>query len=664
MIAPMTKVQIAIPDTKRDEFLRWLQEEELLHVVENGGDETHDITPTSTSYELAQVQYAIEFIDRIKKELGHEKKRFWQGLIPKPLLASIEELERSYRNLDLEELLADIKKTSDVLATVSAQRHDIKENVASHTPWKRLKITGSQLRNKSNVRHGLLILGIQEEGHFKELMEQLPLAAWQVAHRISDKSGGKLYIEAVVDPSNSRQFDEVIEKTQAQEVILDLGSDRSVSEQIEFWNEESKRLNGEYEELVKKAKSFFKYEKELKHAYDALLNREAREKLEMYITKLSFVSVITGWMPAARLDYVLKTAEKKFPGVSIEQLKVAEDENPPVLLQNARSLQPFEAVTNVYGKPKYSEIDPSPLLSFFFLIAFGFALTDAGYGLLIMLGTSLALKYVPLKRETRKMVRLMFYAGIVTVILGALSGGWFGIVLENLPPSSVKDALLTIKVIDPVSEPIRLLILALIIGIVQLLFATGIKAYSNIKQKNYAAALLDDFAWMSLIVAILTWVAARQGILSSTITQIALWWVYASAAVMILFNGRAYKNIILRLGSGVLSLYGLMSFLSDVLSYSRLLALGLATGIIGLVVNLIGGLISDAVPGIGILLAAVILIFGHIANLAINTLGAFIHSSRLQFVEFFPKFMEGGGLAFKPFGRVVKYVENPREYKD
>ncbi|MDA1169345.1 MAG: V-type ATP synthase subunit I, partial [bacterium] len=111
-----------------------------------------------------------------------------------------------------------------------------------------------------------------------------------------------------------------------------------------------------------------------------------------------------------------------------------------------------------------------------------------------------------------------------------------------------------------------------------------------------------------------------------------------------------------------LSLNGLITFVSDMLSYSRLLALGLATGIIGLVVNLIASMVQDSIPVLGVVLAGAVLLVGHVFNLGINALGAFIHSGRLQFVEFFPKFMEGGGVAFRPFGRIGKYVDNPKDF--
>jgi len=274
----------------------------------------------------------------------------------------------------------------------------------------------------------------------------------------------------------------------------------------------------------------------------------------------------------------------------------------------------------------------------------------------------LAEKYFRLKTGIRKMVRLLFYAGGATTVAGALTGGWFGITLENLPAGEIKSVLLSLKIIDPVSSPMTLLLVAFAIGVVQLLFAWIVRAYDHARQKDYVAMIFDDIVWVLMVVALLMWAGSSRGLVRPNLEQPLLIGVYVLVGIIVLTGGRGFKNPLLKLGGGILSLYGLVSFLSDTLSYSRLLALGLATGIIALVVNMIGGMIMEAIPGVGWLVAAVVLLGGHIFNLAINALGAFIHSGRLQFVEFFPKFLEGGGGAYRPFGRVSKYVDNPKEF--
>lgn len=166
---------------------------------------------------------------------------------------------------------------------------------------------------------------------------------------------------------------------------------------------------------------------------------------------------------------------------------------------------------------------------------------------------------------------------------------------------------------------------------------------------------MDTGSWAFMLTGIGFFIISAAGVLPAPAQTIGQWWVILGAVILILTQGRDKKNPIARVLSGVLSLYGLVSYMSDILSYSRLLALGLATTIIALAVNVIVDL-AAGMPYIGWLVAIVIFIGGHVFNLVINTLGSFIHSGRLQFVEFFSKFMEGGGKEFQAFGKKNKYV--------
>ncbi len=182
--------------------------------------------------------------------------------------------------------------------------------------------------------------------------------------------------------------------------------------------------------------------------------------------------------------------------------------------------------------------------------------------------------------------------------------------------------------------------------------------YWQFKQKEYLKGILDSGLWMLLISSLVAWVAVKQLAPDLAINAVLKYLTLTFALALVFTQGRHQKNPFLKLGSGIMSLYSLVAYMGDMLSYSRLLALGLATGIIALVINLIAVIFKDMLPSfLGLLVAGIILLIGHLFNLAINVLGSFIHSSRLQFVEFFPKFMEGGGPRFKALKRESKYVE-------
>jgi len=401
-------------------------------------------------------------------------------------------------------------------------------------------------------------------------------------------------------------------------------------------------------------------EHDIRFAYDALLHRQEREIASEHMRNSTYTTVLTGWIPTTWTPIFFERMNNAFPDALLEVTDPAEGDKAPVLFQNSSLVKPFEIVTDLYGKPAYHELDPTGKFAIFFLISFGLALTDAGYGIAMMIITFLAERFLHLKRDMQKMMRLLFFGGAITVVLGALTGGWFSINLDALQEGVWKDLLLGVKLIDPLKQPIVLLGFIFAFGIVQLGYAWVVRGIYHWKKGEKEIAIIDDFSWTVLVVTIILSIASANGFILFPV--FFKWVMYAVLAFMVITQGRSSKNIFLRLGGGLLSLNSLIAFVSDMLSYSRLLALGLATGIIGLVVNLIASMVYEGVPVVGIVLAGAVLIVGHVFNLGINALGAFIHSGRLQFVEFFPKFMEGGGVAFRPFGRVGKYVDNPKDF--
>jgi len=196
----------------------------------------------------------------------------------------------------------------------------------------------------------------------------------------------------------------------------------------------------------------------------------------------------------------------------------------------------------------------------------------------------------------------------------------------------------------------------MILGMIQVMVGLGINLQWQWKQGNRQEALLGSGVWLLFLITLILWILANFGILATSLLPIFKVALLSSLALIVLAGTRKTKKWYLKLPLGVLSLYDLVGYFSDVLSYSRLLALGLGTGIIAMVVNLVAKLAVDMVPVFGWVLFVIILIAGHVFNISINVLGAFIHSSRLQFVEFFPKFMEGGGKVFNPFRKEYKYT--------
>jgi V/A-type H+-transporting ATPase subunit I len=340
------------------------------------------------------------------------------------------------------------------------------------------------------------------------------------------------------------------------------------------------------------------------------------------------------------------------------------DSPAPVEIKNNSFVAPFEAVTRIYGLPMSKEVDPTGFLAIFFITYFGLCLTDAGYGLMLFVMTAAALIFLDSPVETRKLVKLLMYGGISTIILGVLFGGYFGMDASELPAwltytkeiNGVETSYFIGQLLNPLKEPLIVLGICFLLGYIQMIVGKIIDGYWKIKQGSLVDGLCDGYLWAYALLSIGFFTFVKIVPSSALITNIGTYSFYIALVLLILTQGRDKANIIGKFSGGVLSLYGFIGYVSDILSYSRLLALGLATGIIAASVNLIAGIIGGMIPFVGPIIMIVILVFGHIFNLALNALGSFIHSGRLQFVEFFGKFMEGGGTQFKPFQKQHKYV--------
>ncbi len=664
MIAEMKKVVIAIPRSQREELLQFLQEESVIHLIEHdellGSGETEI---TDTAYHLAQLQCILDFIARIKKELGVRSKRSLKNIFAGKPVASLRELEKVTVDLQIPALIATVEKQNDTLASIDARLLAIQGDIAMLIPWASLQLHAQDdAMGHSVVIHHLLAISIKNEDGIIAGLASVPTAMWQVVYRDVQKNTTTVYGELIAHRNDAVAVKKFEEELDAKVVTLPIASEESIAGKYEVRIREQRMLEKKRVTIIMGARSIVEHEREIMFAYDALLHREERERASNVMQRSEYSVVCSGWIPALWISLFTKRLARAFPSAVVEATKPELHSKAPVLFQNNSFIQPFEVVTDLYGKPAYHEVDPTGPLALFFLISFSLALTDAGYGIVMMLVTYIALQLLRLKKDMQKMMKLLFFGGAMTVFLGALTGGWFSINLDTLPVGPIQSFLLSIKLLDPLKQPMLLLGIIFGFGILQLVYAWIVRGMYHWKKGEKNVASMDDFSWVALVSIIIISIASSRGLLLVSFAVPLKWLTYGALLFMVATQGRASRNIFLRVGLGVLSLNGLISFVSDMLSYSRLLALGLATGIIGLVVNLIASMVHESIPVVGVVLAGIVLIVGHVFNLGINALGAFIHSGRLQFVEFFPKFLEGGGIAFRPFGRIGKYVDNPKDF--
>jgi len=354
------------------------------------------------------------------------------------------------------------------------------------------------------------------------------------------------------------------------------------------------------------------------------------------------------WMPEVCLAKVKKTIEPYESMMEFAVIGPDENEEAPTLLKNASWSSSVEPLTLMFGTPSYGGVDPTSLMAPFFFVFLGMCFGDAGYGLVMSGIIGYFLIRHRLQPTLRKFFIMLNIGMLCSVIFGAITGSWFGDSVSAFPFMSpllpLKNAL---QLLDPMNDPMTLLMISLALGFIQIIFGLLIAFRNNWKNGERFAACADQGGWIVFLVGLLLVGISMSGaipgmyIIPSKITAAA------GALILVATQGRGRNNIAGKIFSGVMSLYNVTGYLGDVLSYSRLLALGLGSAAVGMVINLLAKLVVG-VPYVGLILAILIFVLGHTFSIAVNLLGAFIHSLRLQYVEFFGKFYDANGRDFTP----------------
>ena len=424
------------------------------------------------------------------------------------------------------------------------------------------------------------------------------------------------------------------------------------TEAIHRYEERIKEIETSIAENEKVLADLSPARKDIEFLYDLLVTQRDRARIVGEMLSTDTVFYFDGWMPAraqAEVEELLQRYEFYYD----IQVPDAEEEV-PVLLHNSSVVTPFEAVTNMYSLPSRKDIDPTTILAPFYFIFFGMMLSDAAYGIILSALCFFVLKKYKPEGTIYKMFKMFFYCGISTFIWGALFGGWFGNFFTVAADTLLgKEFAIDPLWFNPLEEPMRLLIFSLILGAIHLFIGMGVQAYMYFRDGQAVDAICDIILWYVLLIGLVLF--AVGGSVTPALSTVGKIMSIVGAVGIFATGGRKKKGIIGKVTGGLGALYGITSYLSDILSYSRLLALGLATGVVAQVINTLGSLAGGGVLGAVILIVA--LVFGTIFNLAINALGAFVHSCRLQYVEFFGKFYTGGGREFRPFTRKTKYVK-------
>jgi V/A-type H+-transporting ATPase subunit I len=619
--------------------LQELEEEHLQSLVKDSEKE-------KVSYiegEQAKVKFALELL------LKHaDKEGAIKSLVKGKSLLNYNELEAFAKKSNYEENYRSLKEKESVLTQMKNEKTKIKTEIEALTPWKSLDATLNDLKE---LKTSVFVMGTIPKDFkvtFREKFEsEVPNSYLEVISEIKEE----INVIALIYKEYEDKAKELLKQNRFNEITFKY--DETPAQEIKVFNKRLEVISKEEQRINVQIKHDCEYLEDFKIVYEYLSNKHIKASACENFLKTESVVAIEGWVPTdltSELEDVIKVITKEDFYLELEDAS-KDDLEVPILLKNNSLVEPFESITTMYSLPKYSELDPTPLFTPFYLVFFGVMVADIGYGILMFAAAILALKKFNLDEGQKKFAKFFLWLSIPTAVAGAIYGSFFGDLIKIIEENSI---------IQPIDDIMLLLIISVGVGAFQIFFGLGVKAYMLIKDGKPLSAVYDVLSWYAVLIGVFMLLAGDGIGLSPAVINIGKWTMIIGMVVLVLTQGRQNKGIGAKLGGGLYGLYGITGYVGDFVSYTRLMALGLAGGFIASAFNMIIGMIPAP---FNFIFGGFIFVFAQVFNLLLSALGAYIHSARLQYVEYFSKFYEGGGKAFNAFKPKNQYIIVKKEMK-
>lgn len=552
-----------------------------------------------------------------------------------------------------EELIAKICALTDEKNALKAELNRLARQLKSASVYENLTLPFSAFRAEGAVTYALGALEPRAADELKLKLFELPLVAERVI------STGESVVLGVCYHNSCK---EEIEKLlgEANYIRCPYHTDETGRQLCDRLKQEIAAVHGR---LSENGAQFYALREEIPalQIYADFMRFEAEKSglsEKMLSTDATFL--LEAYVPVTGVEAVKTALEGAAGAVYYEFSEVPEDEMPPTLLKNNAVVDNFEAVTNMYSAPNAREFDPNAIMAFFYSLFMGFIMADIGYGLMMMVGGGVLWWK---KREgggLKRLAGVFAIGGVFAVIWGVLFNSFFG--FKPFPFTVMPDAKEATWTFIGVRVP-SVLFIALEIGVVQLGAGYVCKAVQCWRRGQVLDGILDGMVWALFSVGV---ALALLGLIEEAhVSSLALVGGIIAGAMLlagVLTAGRKEK-LVGKFTKGFGAAYGVINYASDILSYARLYGLMLSGAVIAEIITQYA--VTGANGGVGmimsgnvglIILGVVLMVVGHVFNLALSLLGAYIHDARLQYVEFYGKFYEGEGELFTPLGSDKKYV--------
>lgn len=643
-IVKMSNFSLLAFDAERDTLLHELQKFEYVHFVNL--DEDEDLiddnltsvnmpeTIVAIDEEISKVKYSIDLLSKYAtKESGIKSMIEGKGNFT---FTNLEDKAISIDYLPTYERLRHISSKADKIDQELLEMASKKEELIN---WEKLDypINDLDIFTQSEV-----VMGTIPKKFIDEFNEDILDLEYTYSEVVSEDRDS-IYLFALTSKEELDKLNENLRNNGFSSIKLD--AQATPKEEIDIIDERLKVLKEKNEKYEEQFKGLANNLSDLEVLYEYLMNKKLRIMSAENFLKTESVNVIKGFIPTDMASEFTEVITGTLDSAYHLEINEADKDDPniPILLKNSKFTQAFESLTSMYALPYYNEIDPTPLLAPFYLAFFGMMVADAGYGLIMLIGTFIALRVANLSDGQEKFIRFFHYLSYSTIAWGLFFGSFLGGIVP-LP-----------GIMDPTVQYQDLLILSIVFGAIHLFFALGIQAYVNIRDKKYLDAIFDVGFWYMALMGGIVFLLTIVVELDPMVATISKWVMIIGMVGIVLTGGREAGSVGGKLAGGAYELYGISGYIGDFVSYSRLMALGLSGGFIASAVNMMVDMLSG--NGIlGILGGILVFIIGQLFNIFLSFLGAYVHTIRLTYVEFFGKFYEGGGKAFQMFRSSPKYI--------